>query len=115
MATRSLKLFPLACSQAQRCLAVTEASALGANMHYSSVCPWRRRRGQGLVCQIFQFFSGAFCSVRGMVNDGEEVSCDSYLLPRNSRSMGCPMEMEINGIKPDTGEFYTHNKTLVGL
>lgn len=76
---------------------------LWVQMNYSSVCPRRRWRGQGLVCQIFRFLSGAFRSVPGMVNDAEEVSCNSCSLSRNSRSKGCPMELKINKIKPDTG------------
>lgn len=50
-----------------------------------------------------------------MVNDGEEVGCSSYLLSHNSRSKGCPEELKINKIKPDTGEFYIPNKILVGM
>lgn len=50
-----------------------------------------------------------------MLSGGEEVSCNSHLLSHNSRSKGCPVELKINEIKPDSGEFYVRNKILVGM
>lgn len=95
----------------QRCPAVTEASALDANKLLLCL-PREAMERSG---QILQSISGAFCGVHGMLNDGEEVNCNSCSLSRNSGSEGCPTELKTNKIKPDTGEFYIHNKILLGM
>lgn len=92
-------------------LALTEASALGANKLLLCL-PREAMERSG---QVLQSISGAFCRVHGMLNDGEEVNCNSCSLSRNSGSEGCPTELKTNKIKPDTGEFYIHNKILLGM